>query len=289
MSEAVQVTDPISAHGEGPVWHPGWGGLRWVDMLVGDVLWLAADGSVRRRNFGPVAAVLRPRVDGGAVLAVERGFSLLAAGDDGFGGGTEPKFLGEIWTSDLVRMNEGGCDPDGRFYCGSMPYDEKSPIGKVYRLDPDGSVTVVLAGVTISNGFAFSPDGGTAYYVDTPTHRIDAFDYSASGLTNRRTTVSVPVEAGGPDGLTVDSEGYIWLALFGGSAVHRYAPDGRLDGVIELPTSQITACTFGGPDLDQLYITTSQLALEPGSQPLAGALFVADVGVRGLPVQPFAG
>jgi sugar lactone lactonase YvrE len=187
-------------------------------------------------------------------------------------------------------MNEGGCDPDGRFYCGSMPYDEKSPVGKVYRLDPSGEVSVVLEGVTISNGFAFSPDNSIAYYVDTPTRRIDAFDYDPEkGLTNRRTAVAIPEEAGGPDGLTVDSQGYIWLALFGGSAVRRYAPDGRLDGVIELPTSQITACTFGGPDLDKLYITTSQHALEPGSQALAGALFVADVGVRGMPVQPFAG
>lgn len=288
MTAAEQVTDPISAHGEGPVWHPGWGGLRWVDMLVGDVLTLG--DTVTRRNFGRVAAVMRPRTAGGAVLAVERGFVLLDNGSDGFGAGTEPRFLGELWSSDDIRMNEGGCDPDGRFYCGSMPYDETSPVGKVYRLDPSGEVSVVLEGVTISNGFAFSPDNNVAYYVDTPTRRIDAFDYDPEkGLTGRRTAVAIPEEAGGPDGLTVDSEGYIWLALFGGAAVHRYSPDGRLDGVIELPTSQITACTFGGPDLDKLYITTSQLALEPGSQALAGALFVAEVGVRGLPVHPFAG
>jgi len=187
-------------------------------------------------------------------------------------------------------MNEGGCDPDGRFYCGSMAYDQRPGAGALYRLDPDGSVRVVLGSVTISNGLEWSPDGSRAYYNDTPTHRIDVFDYDGeSGLTGRRPFAEVPVQAGGPDGLTVDVEGGVWVALYGGGAVRRYTPEGMLDGVIEVPAKQVTACTFGGSDLDQLYITTSREELKPGEDPLAGSLFRAAVGVAGLPVREFAG
>jgi len=151
-------------------------------------------------------------------------------------------------------------------------------------------VTTVLSGVGISNGLAWSPDGSIAYYVDTLTQRIDAFDYDAvTGLRGRRPVASVDEVNGSPDGLTVDVEGYIWVALWGGSAVRRYAPDGRLDGVVELPVSQVTAATFGGPDLSTLYVTTSRLGVDPTAQPEAGAVFAAHVGVGGTPVLAYAG
>ncbi|MFF0450014.1 SMP-30/gluconolactonase/LRE family protein [Streptomyces sp. NPDC004609] len=175
-----------------------------------------------------------------------------------------------------MRFNDGGCDPDGRFYCGTMAYDVAPGRGSLLRLDTDGSVTRVLTGVTISNGLAWSPD--------TATGRVDAFDYDTErGLTARRTAVRIPDAAGLPDGLAVDAEGHLWVALWGGSAVHRYTPQGRLDAVVELPATQVTACAFGGPDLDRLYITTSRMGLDPAAEPLAGALFRADVGVPGLP------
>jgi len=252
-------------------------------MLAGDVLSLAADGAIGRRHVGSVAAVLRPRHQGGAVIGVERGFALEEA--DG-----TLTHLGELWTNDDVRMNEGGCDPDGRFYCGSMAYDQRSYAGALYRLDPDGSVHVVLENLTISNGLEWSPDGTRAYYNDTPTQHIDVFDYDGeAGLTGRRPFAEVPAEAGGPDGLTVDEEGGVWVALYGGGAVRRYTPDGVLDEVIEVAAKQVTACTFGGPGLVQLFITTSREGLEPGEDPLAGSLFRAAVGVTGLPVREFAG
>lgn len=281
MSTAEQVTDPHATHGEGPVWHPGWPGLRWVDMLVGDVLELdARGGRVGRHHVGDVAAALRPCTDGGVVLAIQRGFALATA-DLG-----DVRPLGELWADPGVRMNEGDCDPDGRFYCGSMAYDQNPGAGSLYRLDPDGSVAVVLTGVTISNGLAWSPDGGTAYYIDTPTRRVDAFDYDpAGGLTNRRTVVRIQSDHGGPDGLTVDADGRLWVAMWGGAAVRCYLPSGRLEEVLRLPVSQVTACTFGGPDLDELYITTSRHGLPPGEQPDAGALFRATPGVRGLPAR----
>lgn len=279
---ADQVTEAVTFHGEGPVWSAGWGGLRWVDMLAGDVLSMAGDGSITRRHVGAVAAALRPRVGGGAIIGVERGFAL----EEPDGSLTT---LDPLWSTDQVRMNDGGCDPDGRFYCGSMAYDQRAGAASLYRLDPGGAVTVVLTGVTISNGLEWSPDGSLAYYNDTATHRIDVFDYDrGAGLTGRRPFVRLP-DDGNPDGLTVDAAGGVWTALYGSGTVHRYAPDGALSDVIELPTPQVTACTLGGPELDQLFITTSRENLPPGEDPLAGALFRADVGVPGRPVREFAG
>jgi len=252
-------------------------------MLAGDILSLVADGTINRRHVGRVAAALRPRRRGGAVIGVERGFALEEA--DG-----AIKHLDELWSDTNVRMNEGGCDPDGRFYCGSMAYDQQPGAGELYRLDPDGSVHVVLENVTISNGLEWSPDGSRAYYNDTATHRIDVFDYDGeSGLSGRRPFAEVPAEAGLPDGLTVDEEGGVWVALYGGGSVRRYTPEGVLDEVIEVAAKQVTACTFGGSGLDQLFITTSQEDLKPGEDPLAGSLFQTAVGVAGLPVRQFVG
>jgi sugar lactone lactonase YvrE len=282
MDVAEQVTDPIADHGEGPVWWPGWGGLRYVDMLAGDVLALApSEGEVRRIPVGAVAAAIRPRREGGMVVGVERGFALVDPG------GTV-RSLPEVWSDDSVRMNDGACDPDGRFYCGSMAYDAAPGRAALYRLDPGGRVEVVLRDATISNGLAWSPDGATAYYVDSPTHGIDAFDYDAVGvLSGRRRLVAIPAEAGLPDGLTVDSAGGLWVAMHGGGAVLRFRPDGTPDGRVEVPVRDVTACTFGGPGLDRLYITTSRH--DGDRTPEAGALFRADVGVVGLPAAPFAG
>jgi sugar lactone lactonase YvrE len=277
---AEQVTDPIAYHGEGPVWSERWGGLRWVDMLAGDVLSLATDGTVSRRHVSSVVAALRPRTRGGAVMGVERGFAL--EDDDG-----TLTLLDEVWPDETVRMNEGSCDPYGRFYCGSMAYDKRPGAAAVYRLDPDRSVHVVLTGVTISNGLDWSPDGSLAYYNDTATGRVDVFDYEREGgLTRRRPFVDTGAR---PDGLTVDSEGAVWVALADRGVVRRYTRDGILEEVIDVPARKVTACTFGGPRLDELFITTSQENIDTAADPLAGALFRAHVGVSGTPVREFAG
>jgi sugar lactone lactonase YvrE len=278
-----QVTDPVAHHGEGPVWSERWGGLRWVDMLAGDVLSLRPDGTVERRHIGTVAAALRPRSRSGAVIGVERGFAL-----------EEPDgtltTLDELWTDPGVRMNDGGCDPDGRFYCGSMADDKTPGVAALYRLDPDGSTRVVLDLLTISNGLDWSPDGSRAYYNDTDTYRVDVFDYDRDvGLTNRRAFIDVTPDDGRPDGLTVDAEGGVWVALNHSGTVRRYTPDGAPDAVVDVPSRQVTACTFGGADLDQLFMTTSRENLPRGDDPLAGSLFRAEVGVRGFPVREFSG
>jgi sugar lactone lactonase YvrE len=278
--KAEQVTDVVAYHGEGPVWSPRWGGLRWVDMLAGDVLSLEPDGSVGRRHVGEIAAAVRPRHSGGAVIGIERGFAL-----------EEPdgtvRRLDEVWSDPSIRMNEGGCDPDGRFYCGSMAYDQREGAASLYRLAPDGTVQAVLENLTVSNGLEWSPDGTLAYHNDTATYEIAVYAYDRdAGLTDRRVLAALENR---PDGLTVDAEGGVWTALSDGGAVRRYTPDGELDAVIELPARKVTACTFGGADLDELYITTSREGVQPGDDPLAGALFRATPGVHGLPVREFAG
>lgn len=283
MPTAEQVTDPVAEHGEGPVWSDAWSGLRWVDMLAGDVLTLDTSGALTRRNVGKVAAIVRPRTNGGIVIARERDIVFESPAGD-------ISVSPELWSDTSVRMNEGGCDPDGRFYCGSMAYDQKPGGGALFRIDLDGSAHKVLSGVSISNGLDWNPDGSLAYYVDTPRQSIDVFDYSSEdGLSQRRKLVSVPADLGAPDGLTVDSDGGIWVALWGGGAVHRYTPDGRLDEIVEVPASQVTACTLGGPRLDELFITTSRLGRNDSRYPLAGSVFSCRVGVAGLPVRPYRG
>jgi sugar lactone lactonase YvrE len=286
MTRAEQVTGPDAYHGEGPCWWDDWGGLRYVDMLAGDVLALdPASGTVTRTHVDDeVAAVIRPRRSGGAVLALRDRFVVTDGPLD------ELRTIATVSLADGVRLNEGGCDPDGRFYCGSMAYDETAGAGTFYCIDKSAEMSVVIDKVTISNGFDFSPDDTIGYYIDTPRQSIDAFDYGAdAGLTNRRRWVDIPADAGGPDGLVVDAEGGVWVALFGGAAVHRYAPDGRLDAVVELPVRSVTACTFGGDRLQTLYITTSQIRADLDAEPAAGALFAIDPGVTGLASRGFAG
>jgi sugar lactone lactonase YvrE len=253
-------------------------------MLAGDVMSLDQQAGVTRSHVGKVAAVIRPRVSGGAVVALGDRFAVT----DGDLATLRTVARPVLGTG--IRLNDGGCDPDGRFYCGSMASDETPQAGTFFQLDSDGSLRSVLDKVTISNGFDFAPDGSVAYYIDTSERGIDVFDYSrAAGLVNRRRWVDIPEEAGRPDGLTVDAEGGVWVALMGGSAVHRYSAAGTLDVVITLPVSQVTACTFGGPGLDTLFVTTSRLGADMSAHPASGSLFAAQPGVHGLPCRPFAG
>jgi sugar lactone lactonase YvrE len=279
---AAQETEAVTFHGEGPVWSERWGGLRWVDMLAGDILSLGPDGSVSRRHVARIAAAIRPRRGGGAVLGIERGFALEAPD------GTITAFP-PLWDDADLRMNEGACGPDGAFYCGSLSGARVQGAASLDRLDPDGSVTVITP-ATVSNGLDWTPDGRLAYYVDTATHRIDVFDHDpVRGLVDRRPFVELAAEVGSLDGLTVDAQGGVWVAIHRGGAVRHYSPAGELVEIVEVPTPRVTACTFGGPGLDTLFITTSREGIDPADDPRAGALFRAEVGVVGQPVREFAG
>jgi sugar lactone lactonase YvrE len=281
--QAAQVTQVCTDHGEGAVWASQWGGLRFVDMMAGDVLSLQADGRVTRQSVGDVAACLRPRTGGGMVVGRERGFALF--GPDG-----ELDWSVELWSTPDVRMNDGACDPDGRFWCGSMAYDQSHGAGSLYRLDPDRSTTLVQPGLTIPNGLGFSPDGALAYHTDSPTGRITVYHYDrGQGLHAGRPFVEIDADDGVPDGLTVDADGNVWTAVYNGGQVRCYAASGELVEVVQVPARQTTSCTFGGPDLRDLYITTSREGMGDSAEPGAGALFVARGLSVGQPVLPFAG
>ncbi len=285
MSErAERFTDPCTVHGEGPFWDAGRDRLLLVDLLAGAVVDVDREGRTGRRKLASVAAALRARRDGGYVLATENRFVLL--GPDL----AEERKLPPVFTDPLIRMNDGGCDPQGRFYCGTMAYAETPGAGTLYRLHPDGSVEVTLRDVTISNGLQWNRAGDTVFYADTPTGRIDRFDFDpASGAFTDQHTFTEIEGRGHPDGMAIDVEDGIWVALWGGSAVHRYDAAGRLDLVVELPVSQVTACTFGGDDLRTLFVTTSRQGVEAGEQPEAGAVFCYEAGVRGAVQHAFAG
>lgn len=272
------------------MWDPAAGRLLSVDMLDGDVLFHDLEsGKTTRTHVHCVVGCVRPRVSGGYVLAVERGFAFLD------GDGQAPELLPELWTDRNVRMNDGGCDPQGRFYCGSMAYNAQPDRGTVWRLDTDGHAKHILDEVTVSNGIVWSLDGSTVYYIDSPTRRVDAFTFDADAgrLTDRRPFITVPDDVEGkPDGMTIDTEGGLWVAFFGGSCVRHYDSTGREQERIELPVTQVTACAFGGPGLDELFISTSSYGLGhhyEETEPDAGALFRVKPGATGVPVVAYAG
>ncbi len=184
-------------------------------------------------------------------------------------------------------------DAERRFLAGSMAYDERRAAGTLHRLDGSRRVTALLHGTTVSNGIAWSPAGDRMYFVDSAERRIDAFSYGRDGtLDARRVVVGIPPASGVPDGIAVDCEGAIWVALWGGGRVQRYDEDGRLLAEVRVPVAQVTSCAFGGVALDELYVTTGAhelTAAERREQPLAGALFRCCPGVRGLPATPYAG
>ena len=283
---AEQITEPLALHGEGPCWLAGSGEVAWVDMLAGRVLVTSIAGGTTRAITIPsrVAAMVRPRASGGLVVAGETGVLLLDGND-------EATVLCEVIDDPAIRMNEGSCDPQGRFWIGTMAWDATPDAGKLFRIDPDGSFATALEPVTISNGLGWSADGSTAFYIDSLAHGIDtfAFDGTTGDLGERRRFADVAENLGLPDGLAVDAEGGVWVALWDGGQVRRYGPDGALDAVVPLPCGRVTACSFGGDDLSQLYITTSRLELADGVDPDGGALFVCEPGVRGQAVLEFAG
>lgn len=276
-----RVTDAVALHGEGPIWHDGLGGLVWVDLLNGELLTLdTPTGEVSRHGVGAIAACVRPRRSGGVIVALENSFALLGPGY---------RFEREIpvFHDPSVRFNDGTCDGEGNFLCGTMSYQETKGAGTLFRLTPSGTISTLYDGLTISNGIAFFPDG-TGVFIDTPEQRIDALEPDGRGFYGRTPFAMVPSAAGAPDGACLDTAGGVWTALWGGGRVHRYDRDGRLDLVIEVPTSQVTACTLGGPDLSTLYVTTSRLGLD-SRDGNAGAVFAADVPYTGYPVMEFAG
>jgi sugar lactone lactonase YvrE len=281
----VTVAVPARASlGEGPVWDAEHGELIWVDVDRGLVHRRAPGEAEEKIEAGQPVGCALPRAGGGFVLAMRDGFGLVAPG----AAEVELAVPVELERAD-TRMNDGACDSRGRLWAGTMSLRGDTRTAALYRLDADLGLRRVLPGISVSNGIGWSPDEATIYHVDTPRVRIDAyaFDPAAGTIGARRAVIPVAPEHGRPDGLAVDAEGGIWVALWGGSAVHRYTPEGRLDERLGLPVSQVTSCCFGDPDLGTLYVTTAARGVE--HEPLAGAVFAFRPGVRGLPATPFAG
>lgn len=280
--KAEPVLEARCGLGEGPVWDEREARLYFVDIMAGRVLQFdPATGAVASMNAGePVGAVALSE-PGGLLLALQSGFAVTEC----FAGELRPLAAYE-GASPEIRMNDGKCDPRGRFWCGTMALDFRPGAGALYRLDPDGTVTRMLDGVTISNGLDWTADGTRMYYIDTPRRTIDVFDFDPvhGTISNRRTAMEIPEDAGLPDGMTLDADGRIWVALWGGGAVRCYSPEGRLEEVIEVPAPQTTSCCFGGADFGDLYITTARDGLgeaELRAAPLSGSVFLARPGVRG--------
>ncbi|GAA2939235.1 SMP-30/gluconolactonase/LRE family protein [Streptomyces erythrogriseus] len=268
--------------GEGATWDPATGRLLWIDILNSRVhTYDPATGRRTVRRTGQHVGAVKPRAGGGLVLNLRDGVGLLDP-DDTFRWLHRAPVAGR-------RGNDAAVAPDGSLLAGTMRYDEAPGGGTLSRVTGDGTATVLLQDVTVSNGTGWSPDGRLMYYIDTPTRRIDVFDFGGDGtIAGRRPLAEIEEGAGFPDGLTVDADGCVWVALWDGGAVRRYTPSGELDRVIELPVPRVTCCAFGGPGLTDLYVTTARVGLT-APHPLAGSLLVVPGAGKGVAQPAFAG
>jgi sugar lactone lactonase YvrE len=275
--------------GEGPCWVAAEHRLYWVDIRQRLLEWLdPATGEAGVFRLERRASAMAPRKAGGLVLATDGGFAIF----DTKTGAFSLKFHPEPERVSN-RSNDGHVDLEGRFWTGTMDDTQERCSGAVYRLDPDWSCTRVLDGLGIPNTLAAGADGKTFYLADSREQVLYAYDLSSEGeLSRPRVFASTVGEVCTPDGSAVDAEGYLWNVQWGGWHVVRYAADGRIDRVLDLPVGQPSSCAFGGEDLGTLYITSARDGLSPEDleqQPLAGSVFAVEPGVRGLKLPLFAG
>ncbi|MCK1675225.1 SMP-30/gluconolactonase/LRE family protein [Bradyrhizobium sp. 150] len=275
--------------GESPVWDERRQRLLWIDALAGSIRTLdPVTGAVDQFSVPAPIGSLALRGDGGTILALRSGF---ARYDFDRRALTQGPSIG--LDHPKVRLNDGKADPHGRFVAGTMHGDrapDETPLGGLYRLDASGAVELLERDLAVSNGPCFSPDGRTFYLADSARRIIWAYDYSQDGpLLNKRVFVDTEAQASGCDGATVDAEGYLWSVLVRIGKIARFAPDGTIVGTIGMPIRYPTSVTFGGPDLDVLYVTSiSRSHALADDHPDAGGLFAVEgLGVRGLPAHRF--
>jgi sugar lactone lactonase YvrE len=286
--EALEQIDAgVCEVGEGPIWDDRFDALRWVDLTAGLVHGHdAVAGQLPALELGQPVGFVVPTGTDELLAGVREGFARVSLdGAMRLARAVEPD-------RPHMRMNDGKADPAGRVWAGRMAAADPGPEGALHRLDADWSLTAQLTGLTIPNGIGWSPDGSRMYFTDTTWGRIDAFAYDlATGeLGDRGTFAEIPAEAGQPDGLTVDADGCVWIALWTGAAVHRYTPEGRLDTIVRTPAPLTTACAFGGKDHKDLFITSARLGLteqDLADHPRSGRVFTCRPGVAGLRPNPF--
>lgn len=279
--EVRRIGTTFDLLGESCVWSTREQALYWVDIRKPALRRLNfSDGRVDTFDMPEMVGAVGLREGGGVMLALQES---IAHFDPSTSSLERVAYASDVFSN--IRFNDSRVDPQGRFWAGTMDDVNRGPVGTLYRLDSGHRMTAVLHPIIISNSLAFSPDGETMYFSDTVSREIWAYDLDSAGLpSNRRVFATVPAPAT-PDGSTVDAEGYLWNAEWDGARVVRYAPDGQIDRIIPVPVRHPTCCTFGGPDLTTLFVTTASLRLsaaERAAQPMAGGLLALEVGIKGV-------
>jgi sugar lactone lactonase YvrE len=292
MTQATLILDAQATLGEGPIWDARENVLWWID--INECRLHRFDPATKNNttyDIGQRVGTVVPRASGGLMLAVQNGFAAYDPATQQLTMIADPE--AHLPTN---RFNDGKCDPAGRFWAGTLQLvEEDMTAGSLYCLYPDGRIERRVSEVGISNGIVWTSDKKTMYFIDSPTRRVDAFDYdNATGeIRNRRTAIALPEGIGYPDGMSIDAEDKLWVALWAGWGVARFDPlTGELLDKIDVQASQVTACAFGGPELKDLYITTARRDLNSTAlkdQPAAGGLFHVRVDVAGVPSVAFAG
>ncbi len=288
-NNAELIVDARALHGEGPVWDADGNVLYWIDGMGCKI---HRYDRARQKD-----AVVDIGQDIGCLVLLEKG-GLAAALKSGFcflditKNSTTP-IKNPVNDAGKVRFNDGKCDRMGRFWAGTMALDEKTPCGELFCMDGKLEIKRMLQGVTISNGMAWNKDNTVMYYIDSPTLEVSAFDFDlqSGAIENRRAVVRIPEGEGIPDGMTIDEEGMLWVAQWGGFKVSRWNPQtGEKLGEVVVPAECVSCCTFGGENLDELYITTATMGSSPETlekYPHAGGLFLYRPGVRGVAADKF--
>ena len=276
--------------GEGPIWDFRRKLICWVDILRGEIH--AYSPQSKAHSVIPVNQMIGAVVickDGNFLTALKNGFGFVNRenGEVTMVANPESGIIGN-------RFNDGKCGPDGRFWAGTMSHTDEPEKGSLYVFDTDHSVTKKINNVSISNGMAWSADHKTFYYIDTPTFTVAAYDFdkTAGDISRKRVVINIAKEDGSPDGMTIDSEGMLWIAHWDGWQITRWDPNTGIKLFsFRMPAARITSCAFGGGELEDLYITSASRDLtedQLAGQPLAGSLFVIkNIGVKGLPAFEF--
>jgi sugar lactone lactonase YvrE len=282
------VADVGANVGEGPVWVEREQALYWVDNKGRRVFRRRDDGQLESFDVPLQVCCMAPRASGGFIAGTDKGFAAIDFDADSieFIANPEEAIAGN-------RFNDGKTDAAGRFWAGTMDNAEKETRGSLYRLDPDLSWARIDSGYHVTNGPAFDSARGRMYHTDSAPRTIYAFEVTASGeVSDKRVFAQFGETDGHPDGMTVDSEGNLWVCFWDGWCVRRLSPEGEVIEKIDMPVQRPTSCCFGGPDLDKLYVTSASLGIEEDSlemQPCAGGLFLLETGARGVAQVPFAG
>jgi sugar lactone lactonase YvrE len=289
-NQAELLTDEVSEHAEGPLWNVERRTLMWVDQYKGLIKEFrpesSAPGMLGTWAVGMAVGAIVPREQGGWMLAAGGGFREF---DET--GAVRP--VADVLPNDGLhrRMNDGKCDPLGRFWAGSMAYAKTPGTASLYRLE-NGRASEMLSGVTISNGLAWDASGETFFFIDTPMQSVRRFRITAGGLRDAEAVVDIPASDGAPDGMCRDREGNFWVALWGGSAVQRYSPTGKLLQRIDVAARQVSSCCFGGAGLSTLFVTTSAEGYSHAdleADPNAGKIFAFQTDAVGLAPDAYRG